>query len=316
VDADDLLLGPRGRRLCREYQQLVEASPSPLSAAVDGRAAFQAVAETCAWAMYWQPPHAADVSLGSGQGLAGIRAAAEALASSPATSWWSSPLDVGDQHLVEFHDELATAAEDTPRLTGLRTAVDTLDAFHGHSEPFEDSAGRPVDWRRVSGAWWSAPIASPGAHTARSFGQPPLPVGLVWVEDAFAWSTATSWQVRPASGVRVLELRGPQDWVETVRRYPLEVTATAKRGDWWRTTGRDGRWAMPDWPAVADDWDAVHLTVAGYLTTAGRALPVDGELATVLAGWPPDATFWLADVLEVAAGPARWRWDGDRWTPA
>ena len=313
VDAGDLLLGPRGRRLCHEYQQLAGASPSSLSAAVDGRAAFQAVAEACAWAMYWQPPHRADVQLESGPGLAGIQAAAEALASSPATSWWSSPLDAGDQHLVVF--DAAESAQEPP-LTGLREAVDTLEGVHAHSESFEDSAGRPVDWRIVSGAWWSAPIATPGAQTARSVGQPPLPVGLVWVEDAFEWTAATSWQVRPVSEVRVLELRGPQDWVELVGRYPLEVTGTAKRGDWWRTTGRDGRWAMPDWPAVADDWDAVHLTVAGYLTTAGRALPVDGDLATVLAGWPPDATFWLADVLSVAAGPARWLWDGDRWNPA
>ncbi|HEX8303874.1 MAG TPA: hypothetical protein VF612_03275 [Jatrophihabitans sp.] len=310
MDAGDLLLGPRGRRLCQEFQQLAGASRPTL---VDDRAAFQAVAEACAWAMYWQPPHDADVNLRSGPGLAGIRAAAEALASSPAMSWWSSPVDAGDQHLVVF--DAAESAQE-PQLTGLREAVDTLDAFHADSQPFEDSAGRALDWRTISGAWWSAPMANPGAHTARSFGQPPLPVGLVWVEDAFGWSTATSWQVRPASEVRVLELRGPQDWVEMVRRYPLEVTATAKRGDWWRTTGRDGRWAMPDWPAVADDWDAVHLTVAGYLTTAGRALPVDGDTATVLAGWPPDATFWLADVLEAVGGPARWRWDGDRWSPA
>lgn len=311
MDARDLLLGPRGRRLC--YELLAGASPSSGSPVVDDRAAFQAVAEACAWAMYWQPPHAADIDLGSGPGLAGIQAAAEALAGSPATGWWDSPLAAVDQHLVMFHDGDAPEAVAEPQLTGLREAVDTLDDFHADSRPFEDSTGRVVDWRTVSGAWWSAPIADPGAQTARSIGQPPLPVGLVWVEDAFSWTTATSWQVHPASEARVLEPRGPQDWVETVRRYPLEVTATAKRGDWWRTTGRDGRWAMPDWPAVAGDWDAVHLTVAGWLTTAGRALPVDDDTATVLAGWPPDATFWLADVLEVAAGPTSWRWDGNHW---
>ena len=72
-----------------------------------------------------------------------------------------------------------------------------------------------------------------------------------------------------------LEANPPADWVALVREYPLDVTDTAKRGDWWRTTGRDGRWAMPDWSAVARDVDAVHLTVAAYLATAGRALPVD-----------------------------------------
>jgi hypothetical protein len=73
---------------------------------------------------------------------------------------------------------------------------------------------------------------------------------------------------------------------------------------------------MPDWPAVAEDWDAVHLSVAGYLTTAGRALAVDEGTATVLAGWPPDATFWLADVLRVLGSATSWRRDENRnrWT--
>jgi hypothetical protein len=57
---------------------------------------------------------------------------------------------------------------------------------------------------------------------------------------------------------------------------------------------------------VAAHYDAVHLTVGGYLTTAGRALSVSGSAATMLAGWDPDETYWLADVLEPAGAPARW----------
>ena len=46
------------------------------------------------------------------------------------------------------------------------------------------------------------------------------------------------------------------------------------------------------------------------------ALDVEGG-ATVLAGWDPDATFWLADVLEPAGEPVAWeRVPGpDRWRP-
>ncbi len=63
-------------------------------------------------------------------------------------------------------------------------------------------------------------------------------------------------------------------------------------------TGRAGTWLIPDWSAVAADWDAVHVSVAGYLTTATRALPVaDGTAATMLAGWNPDQTWWLTDIL-------------------
>lgn len=68
--------------------------------------------------------------------------------------------------------------------------------------------------------------------------------------------------------------------------------------------------------AVAADYDAVHLTVAGYVSTAGRALPVDGA-CTMLAGWDPDQTFWLTGTL--AVGPVTF-WHGDpndltTWTP-
>ena len=47
--------------------------------------------------------------------------------------------------------------------------------------------------------------------------------------------------------------------------------------------------AIPDYLAVAEDFDAFHLSVAGYLSTAGRSLPV-GDASTVLAGWDPDET--------------------------
>ena len=83
-------------------------------------------------------------------------------------------------------------------------------------------------------------------------------------------------------------------------------------------TGWSGRWLIPDFTAAAADYDAVHLTVFGYLTTAGRAVPV-GDARTMLAGWDPDETWWLADVLS-GSGPAeRWEAQQDellRWNPA
>ena len=50
---------------------------------------------------------------------------------------------------------------------------------------------------------------------------------------------------------------------------------------------------IPDWSAVARHVDGVHLSVRGYLRTAGRAIAVDEERASVLAGWDPDRTFWF-----------------------
>jgi hypothetical protein len=85
-------------------------------------------------------------------------------------------------------------------------------------------------------------------------------------------------------------------------------------------TGRDSReagpWLVPDWSRVAQEWDAVHLTVAGYLASATRCIPVPDaadatgtagttgttgtagstgrvEAASVIGGWGPDVTYWL-----------------------
>ena len=107
------------------------------------------------------------------------------------------------------------------------------------------------------------------------------------------------------------EIDGPGAWTDLVRRYPMDVTS-ARLHDWYRTTGRAGTWLVPDWSEVAADYDAVHLTVAGYLTTATRALPVDATTATVLAGWNPDQTWWLTDILEaVSPDPERWHHPDD-----
>lgn len=67
--------------------------------------------------------------------------------------------------------------------------------------------------------------------------------------------------------VDVLEIHGPDDWVQLCRRFPLEVIAQ-KRPGWYRTTGRDGRWVLPDRRAVAEVYGGVHLNVAGYLAAA------------------------------------------------
>ena len=67
---------------------------------------------------------------------------------------------------------------------------------------------------------------------------------------------------------------------------------------------------------MAADYDGVHVSVLGWLTTSGEAVPVDSVATTTLAGWAPDATWWLADVV-LPAGPERlWLRDEERWLPA
>lgn len=112
----------------------------------------------------------------------------------------------------------------------------------------------------------------------------------------------------------VYEIRAAHDWVALREKYPLDVS-DEMHGSWGDATGREGAWVIPDWRAVADEWSAVHLPVARYLSCAGRALAVDGERASVIAGWSPDETYWLRHRV-YADETAREKWvrsDDDSW---
>lgn len=155
--------------------------------------------------------------------------------------------------------------------------------------------------------WWSVPTS---ILTTRGR----VADALELVEDSLGWEVAT---VIPVRGVgREREIRYPEDWAQLCREYPLEVTAS-RRHDWFRVTGRDGRWLMPDWPHVAKDWDAVHLTTLGYLRAAANLIEIDSVYASVIGGWGPDSTLWLTDSAREWEGP-RQHWvrpvGGEGWT--
>lgn len=80
--------------------------------------------------------------------------------------------------------------------------------------------------------------------------------------------------------------------------FPLEVTA-ARRHDWFRVTGRDGRWVIPDWERVAQEWDATQPTVLGHLNAAGPPWR-STETTTVNA----DSGIWLTYVARDRRGRA------------
>jgi hypothetical protein len=170
-----------------------------------------------------------------------------------------------------------------------------------------------------SGHWWSDPAMSGLPVTTRAL--PGLGAArLTLVEDGHGWKSARCWPLTPRAGARVYEVDGPAAWASLVTRYPLDVSRS-RRHDWWRATGWTGRWLIPDYQAVAVDYDAVHVSVLGYLTTAGVAVQAgaDGEARTLLAGWDPDATWWLTDALAPAGPPENWVADdsaGNGWHAA
>jgi hypothetical protein len=352
--AGRLLSGPRGRRLCAELLAspdggLTSRWPGRTdrrTALVDVRRALQrtdldtvagsgrldaALLASVDWAFYWQEPDAVDAVLADEEVAVLLAPVADAVARASGSRWWTSPMDPDGQYALAWLRADGSPPV-SPRATGARAG---LEAWREWVIAAEARAARelPPDPRAAfSGEWWSTPAMAGLVVTSRSRPEDPgsgaggrtpspVPVGLTLVEDESGWPSARTWPVHPPATARVHELTGPEEWIALVEDHPLVVTAS-RRHDWWRATGWAGRWAMPDWAAVAERFDAVHLTVDGYLSTAGRALPVDlpgAPARTLLAGWDPDATWWLADVLAEPGEPTDWRRRDDeptRWEPA
>lgn len=120
-----------------------------------------------------------------------------------------------------------------------------------------------------TGPWWSVPRQG-STPTSRAYRGA---TGLWWEEDTFGYGCAEVINLAVDPEARVFTITGESSWARLCRDYPLDVTAD-KQYDWQAATGLRRPWVMPDWSRVIRDFDAVHLTVAGYLGTAGRAIKI------------------------------------------
>jgi hypothetical protein len=318
-----LLAGPRGRRLCFELlrapadiwriafsatlhpsedhtEELLRAIDATDPVPVDEQSVFVALALAVDSARYWQEPDETDDLLATERVVAALEPTARRVAASAAAGWWTSPVALDDQYHSRWTTEM-------PALS--------VEGSAGKLRRWRESAGREelqfAEYARtspvpVSGTWWATPALAGLPTTTRS--RPGLgAVSLRLVEDGMGWPESDLTPVRPVVPPRVFEITGPEAWTGLVTRYPLDVTESRKHV-WGMAVGSADEWRIPDWQAVAADFDAVHLTVAGYLGTATRLLR-SGRAGTVLAGWDPDQTYWLGDVLEPVGDTVGWRRD-------
>jgi hypothetical protein len=137
---------------------------------------------------------------------------------------------------------------------------------------------------------------------------------------ASAWEmridTIARWLLPAQPGARVWTIDRSDDWVRLVERYPKVATEphsgwelpgpNQHRGDvssLLDVVGQHGvrasivRQVLPDWRAVATDFDCVHLTWAGYLTSEGYIADMAGGGVTMLRYWFSERTLWLNDVF-------------------
>jgi hypothetical protein len=252
----------------------------------------EALARSVDDARYWQEPSGEDILAARPEAIAALAPVADAVAA-VAPDWWSADRRI-EQWAIEWRDPGDPVPLHTdPRVALAEWRENTLadEASAERERPHDVTA----NW---SGTWWTTPH---GVLTTTGVTDTGQPVGLRHVEDGFGWESATAIPVRGVG--RTYEIHDADAWAQLCRRHPLDVTAS-RRHDWYRTTGRDGRWVMPDWQSVAEEWDAVHLSCRGYLRAATREIVVDDERSSVLAGWSPDLTVWLTDRAR--------EWEGDR----
>jgi len=333
-----LLAGPRGRRLCwlcideqsfartgryqlrsvaRDGQAeavlstlrrvVSDTDLSQFSTWTDGVTLLHVVADSVGSARYWQDPDELDRALANQQVIETLQPAAKAIGDAPASAWWSDGVALDDQVLIDWRRNGAPQA----RLTGAAVVLAEWEKQTAENEErFRD--------KHISDAWWSPPIWSLTLEETKRWGpdRPELSkttrslpelgaVGLLLEEDSFGAPSALCLPVRARLSPKVFEIRNSSDWLALAERYPIEVT-WGRRGNWSQATGLNGRWLLPDWALVAHEYDAVHLSLTGYLATSGRALSLDTGSATLIAGWNPDETYWLTDTLASAGEPNEW----------
>lgn len=245
---------------------LPETGPSPQEF---NRALMLSVAT----ARYWQEPDGTDVLAAMRDLRRPLRHLA-AWAAPRVPAVWTQP-PPARQHAVTWRGEGFTS-------TGAQEwKTQTL------AEEERARRERPADvTENWSGTWWSFPDG-----TVSSAAVDGVPTVLHWSEDSSGWQSATTAPVQ-TEGARIFTIENTSAWNTLCWDQPLEVTAS-RRHDWYRVSGLDTRWVIPDWAQLAKKYDAVHLSVGAYLAGATHALTVDTGINTMIAGWGPGETRWL-----------------------
>ncbi|NYI40932.1 hypothetical protein [Demequina lutea] len=276
-----------------EMAQAIVAAPLP---SVSPAALVEALGRTVDDAKPWQPSDGNEAVLASAEVRAALTALAERVAETAFARAWAAPAQPEQWVLDRKDDRLGSEPIPAPAaaLAAWREAVEAEERA---------AVKRREKGQSYGGPWWSNPPGYLTHSTSawREFG----PVGLYLEEDSFGPMAADATPVG-APPEKTYEITGAVAWARLCREYPLDVTAT-REVLWNHSVGHSDVWVIPDWQAMAADWDAVHLTIAGYLAAATTRIDVSDGRASAIAGWGPDETVWLRDAPAPTSAVVEWR---------
>jgi hypothetical protein len=164
--------------------------------------------------------------------------------------------------------------------------------------------------------WWNAEASDQTELSTFTHPPPEVHGELVGVSDVLD-GRVSRWRLPVTREVRIWDIDRPSDWVALVEAYPA-IPESAPYPGWELPAPNQHRWnlqALPantnqhaarsavrrrvsiDWDAVAADYQGLHLSWAGFLTTEGYISDLgDGDI-TMLRHWGSEATIWFDDVF-------------------
>lgn len=200
-----------------------------------------------------------------------LQPVAEIIAGSSEIDWWWSAMAESNQRWLSVND------------AKLPTSKELVSAISRNSETIEMNF------------WWISPIDLQIPRTTRGPISSWLSVSLLCPggPEQIHPESLKVWEVQVPVNASIYEVQDAKDWIALVERFPRHL-AVSSNSDWSRWTRQTGPWILPDWKAISEKYDGVHISIAGYITAAYQALPVRDSF-TILTGWRLDETLWLGE---------------------
>jgi len=128
---------------------------------------------------------------------------------------------------------------------------------------------------------------------------------LDWPENINRREPYKTWRLAVSDTARVAEVHSPEDWWELAHAYPASAPGfkytlmplASHPGVHTQDRSNVNARLDPDWQALAEDWDGVHVSMAGVMTAEDVAFERHG-LVTELRGWELESTVWLRWVFD------------------